>query len=278
MNYIYKEPNFSKTSPHINFTRKHNMDDIKIYETCHSSDVVSEVSNKITEKIEYLVNEDGITRGTFSIEAFDEVLYVSYNALIFYSEEEAIDSIDNNKAQMTTEPLSIFIEVPVFKDKIIFKYKNVIEHELMHVYWWHLRNGLMMTDKEQKMYDNVISAAENFSNDEDTNLYLGALKRCIYLSFAQERAAIVQSFDSIIKKEIVRNKDGDVLIEDTEIGKFLELLDYVLNNFSKFRDAAPYVFSGDIDSLERRLKKLKTSLRNIINAIIMRRKSELFKS
>lgn len=246
-------------------------------EKCHSSDIVSQVSDQIIRRIENEVNDFNRTAGTFSTEVFGEIIYVTYKVIKYDTEKISVDVIDNMPASTIPNPIRIDVTLPFYNKHVYIKYKNVVEHEVMHAYWIHLKGGFLMTDEETKRYKDIIKSTEAFAQDDDEIKQLAsAIGRCLYLSFGAEKSAIIQSFDSIIKKMIDDKDpiDAAFIIENTEAGMYLDILNTAVENYDVFKHAAPYIFKGDVERFGIRLRKLRDSLAGIINAIIKRRTEE----
>lgn len=246
-------------------------------EKCHSSDIVSRVSDEIISRIENEVNDFNREVGTFSVEAFDEIIYVTYEVIKYDTENISADVIDNMPASAKTNPIRIYVTLPFYNKHVYIKYKNVVEHEVMHAYWIHLKGGFLMTDEETERYKDIIKSTEAFSRDnDDIKPLASAIGRCLYFSFGAEKSAIIQSFDYIIRKMIDDKEpiDAKSIIEKTEAGMYLDILNTAVENYDVFKHAAPYVFNGDVERLGIRLRKLIDSLAGIINSIIKRRTEE----
>lgn len=246
-------------------------------EKCHFSDIVSQVSDEIIRRIEKEVNDFNKLVGTFSIDAFDEIIYATYHVAKYDKEDESKENIDNMPASTKPNPIRIDVTLPFYDKHVYIKYKNVVEHEVMHAYWIHLKGGFLMSDKETERYKDIIKSTEAFEYDNDKIKQLASIiGRCLYFSFGAEKSAIIQSFDYIIQKMLDGKEpmDMDYIMDNTEAGGYLGMLNLVVEQYDIFKQAVPYIFNGDVERLGVRLRKLRDSLAGIINAIIKRRTEE----
>lgn len=274
----------------LNYMEQPNKSGNMLTEKCHSSDIVSEVSDDIINRIENIVAiklektpNIHYVSDVFTIEAFEELLYISFTVYIYEKEEIALrdyDDLGGYVGDGDNEYGHIFVrlELPYCNGHIIRKYRNNVEHEIMHTYWKHLKGGFVMSDKETAKYNEIMKCSENF-NDTDKNFvkFIKLLCRCMYLLFNQERSAIVQSFDSVIKDELSNNKkiDRKYINDNTEIGVYMQVIDYVLRNYATYKDRIPFIFHIDTDRLENKIRNLYNGLNNMITNIVKRRSDEI---
>lgn len=192
---------------------KRNFDYIK--EECHSNDNVSAISNLVLEQInsmissgkgirkDYIPGGPEIIFGCFPFSAFDDTIYINFEVFNFDNAQQFRYFADVLGGKTEETPIRIYFRLPYINGEIDERYKNVIEHELMHAYWIHAKGGFMMSEKDYKRYKEIINSSENFnSDDEQFTMFVKALFRCLYISFGSEKSAIVQSFDKVVRARL----------------------------------------------------------------------------